>query len=123
MQVIDAHIHADFDSPWLKRIGCHCGVVFSADGLKKETGECGVVHCVSMGLRSSDLGMDSSAPTPYETAPHLRLPDITCIGGINPFNADSHCLEKTRTSISNGTLRGFIRMLLDFSRYTCHEIP
>ena len=106
MQIIDAHIHADFDSEWLKQIGFHCGVEFSADGLKKEMGECGIVHCISMGLQSLDLGMDSTAPTPYETATHLRLPDITYIGGINPFRADPSCLENTRTSLRNGSLRG-----------------
>ncbi len=85
MQIIDAHIHADFDSQWLKRIGYYCGVDFSSKGLTKEMESCNVTHCVSMGLRSLDLGMDIHAPTPYETAENLRLPDITYIGGINPF--------------------------------------
>ena len=106
MQIIDAHIHADFDSQWLKRIGFHCGVEFSADGLKKEMEECGIVHCISMGLQSLDLGMDSTAPTPYETAPHLRLPAVTYTGGVNPFRADPSTIENTRTSIRNGSLRG-----------------
>ena len=119
MQVIDAHIHADFDSQWLKRIGYQCGVDFCADGLKKEMGECGIVHCVSMGLRSLDLGMDSTAPTPYETATHLRLPDITYIGGINPFKAGSPCLEKTRTSIRSGTLRG-LKIYLGYFPFPPH---
>ena len=119
MQIIDAHIHADFDSQWLKQIGFHCGVAFSADGLKKEMGECGIVHCVSMGLRSLDLGMDSNAPTPYETAENLRLPDITYIGGINPFSADPPCLEKTRTSICNGSLRG-LKVYLGYFPFPPH---
>ena len=117
--IIDAHIHADFDSQWLKRIGYQCGVDFCADGLKKEMGECGIVHCVSMGLRSLDLGMDSTAPTPYETATHLRLPDITYIGGINPFKAGSPCLEKTRTSIRSGTLRG-LKIYLGYFPFPPH---
>jgi predicted TIM-barrel fold metal-dependent hydrolase len=119
MQIIDAHIHADFDSRWLQRIGYHCGVEFSADGLKKEMGECGVVQCVSMGLRSLDLGMDSNAPTPYETAENLRLPDITYIGGINPFRADPPSLEKTRTGICNGFLRG-LKVYLGYFPFPPH---
>ena len=119
MQIIDAHIHADFDSRWLKRIGYHCGVDFSADGLKREMEECSVVQCVSMGLRSLDLGMDSKAPTPYETAAHLRLPDITYVGGINPFSAGPPCLKKTRSSLSKGTLRG-LKIYLGYFPFPPH---
>ena len=119
MQIIDAHIHADFDSQWLKRIGYQCGVDFCADGLKKEMGECGIVHCVSMGLRSLDLGMDCTALTPYETATHLRLPDITYIGGINPFKAGPPCLEKTRTSIHSGNLQG-LKIYLGYFPFPPH---
>jgi len=119
IQVIDAHIHADFDSQWLKQIGYHCGVAFSADGLKKEMEGCSVVHCVSMGLRSIDLGMDSTAPTPYETATDLRLPGITYIGGINPYSAGPPALEKTRTSICNGTLRG-LKIYLGYFPFPPH---
>jgi len=106
MQIIDAHIHADFDSGWLKRIGFHCGIDFSPDGLQREMKLCNVVHCVSMGLRSSGLGMDINAPTPYETAENLRLPEITYIGGINPFLAGTEYLEKTRKSITEGNISG-----------------
>jgi predicted TIM-barrel fold metal-dependent hydrolase len=119
MQIIDAHIHADFDSQWLKQIGYHCGVEFSADGLKKEMKECGIVHCVSMGLRSLDLGMDSKAPTPYATETNLRLPDITYIGGINPFSAGPPCLERTRISIRKGILRG-LKMYLGYFPFPPH---
>ena len=106
MHIIDAHIHADFDSQWLKRIGFHCGVDFSSDGLQKEMKSCNVVHCVSMGLRSCGLGMDINAPTPYETEENLKLPEITYIGGINPFLAGSEYLERTRKSITNGSISG-----------------
>ncbi len=106
MQIIDAHLHADFDSQWLKRIGYYCGVDFSGEGLQKEMESCGVVHCVSMGLRSSDLGMDISAPTPYETPEQLKLPGITYVGGINPFLAGGEYLEKTQNSIASGRIRG-----------------
>ena len=99
MKIIDAHIHADFDSQWLQSIGNHCGVDFCADGLKREMNECGVTHAVSMGLRSAYLGMDINAPTPYETPPQLRQPSITYIAGINPFIASAQSLEKTRKSI------------------------
>ncbi len=106
MQIIDAHIHADFDSEWLKRIGYHCGVDFSSEGLKKEMGSCNVTHCVSMGLRSVDLGMDINAPTPYDTPENLKHPEITYIGGINPFLAGAEYLEKTRDSIIDGSIKG-----------------
>ena len=106
MHIIDAHIHADFDSQWLKRIGYHCGVDFSSDGLKGEMKPCNVVHCVSMGLRSLDLGMDINSPTPYETAENLKLSEITYIGGINPFIAGTKHLERTRESIINGRIKG-----------------
>lgn len=106
MQIIDAHIHADFDSEWLKNIGYHCGVDFSAEGLKKEMNSCNVTHCVSMGLRSIELGMDINAPTPYETAENLKLPAVTYIGGINPFLAGSEYLKKTRESVVSGNIRG-----------------
>lgn len=106
MQIIDAHIHADFDSQWLKRIGFYCGVDFGSDGLQKEMKSCNVVHCISMGLRSSGLGMDINAPTPYETAESLKLPEITYIGGINPFIAGTENLEKTLKSITTGSIRG-----------------
>lgn len=106
MQIIDAHIHADFDSGWLKRIGAHCGVDFSAEGLKKEIASCNVIHCVSMGLRSVELGMDINAPTPYDTPENLKLPEVTYIGGINPFLAGTEFLKKTRESIITGRIRG-----------------
>ena len=106
MQIIDAHIHADFDSQWLKRIGYYCGVDFTSNGLTKEMESCNVTHCVSMGLRSLDLGMDIHAPTPYETAENLRLPDITYIGGINPFFAGDKYLERTRECIASGRIKG-----------------
>lgn len=106
MQIIDAHIHADFDSQWLKRIGCSCDVDFSCQGLKKEMESCHVTHCVSMGLRSVDLGIDIHAPTPFETADYLRLPCITYIGGINPFFAGHKYVERTRTGIVSGRLKG-----------------
>ena len=107
MKIIDAHIHADFDSQWLKSIGYHCGVEFTGDGLNTEMKECSVIHCVSMGLRSTDLGMDINAPTPYETPHHLRRSNITYLAGINPFIANSQSLEKTRTSILEGYSSGF----------------
>ncbi len=106
MKIIDSHIHADFDSHWLQSIGHHCGVDFSAEGLKKEMDECGVIHSVSMGLRSAYLGMDINAPTPYETPPQLRQSNITYISGINPFIASAQSLEKTRTSIREGLSSG-----------------
>ena len=106
MQIIDAHIHADFDSEWLKRIGYHCGVDFNAEGLKKEIGLCNVIHCVSMGLRSVELGMNINAPTPYDAPEHLKLPEITYIAGINPFLAGAEYLKKTRESVIAGRISG-----------------
>ena len=106
MQIIDAHMHADFDSMWLKNIGHGCGVDFSPDALKKEMNSCNVTRCVSMGLRSTDLGMDINAPTPYETPENLKLPEITYIGGVNPYFAGSEYLEKTRQSIAAGRISG-----------------
>lgn len=106
MQIVDAHIHADFDSQWLKRIGYYCGVDFSSQGLTKEMESCNIIHCVSMGLRSLDLGMDINSPTPYETAENLKLPGITYIGGINPFIAGDKHLEITRNSITTGSIKG-----------------
>ena len=106
MNIIDAHIHADFDSQWLQSIGYHCGVDFSADGLSREMNECGVIHCVSMGLRSTHIGMDINAATPYETPHHQRRLDITYIAGINPYIASTQCLEETRKSILEGYCSG-----------------
>ena len=106
MEIIDAHIHADFDSQWLQSIGHHWGVDFSVDGLKKEMHGCRVIQAVSMGLRSAYLGMDINAPTPYETPFQLRQPNITYISGINPFIASSQSLEKTRKSILEGLCSG-----------------
>jgi predicted TIM-barrel fold metal-dependent hydrolase len=106
MKIIVAHIHADFDSQWLQGIGHHCGVDYSPDGLQKEMKECGVIHSVSMGLRSTYLGMDINAPTPYETPPQLRQPTITYISGINPFIASTQSMEKTRESILEGSSSG-----------------
>ena len=112
MTIIDAHVHADFDSQWLQSIGHHCSVDFSADGLKKEMNECGVIHSVSMGLRSAYLGMDINAPTPYETPLQLRQPHITYISGINPFIASSQSLKKTRASIFFLTTNTFVFILI-----------
>ena len=106
MKIIDAHVHADFDSQWLQSIGYHCGVDFSADGLQKEMKECSVIHSVSMGLRSAYLGMDTNAPTPYETPLGLRQSNITYIAGINAFIADTQSLQKTRVSILEGYSSG-----------------
>jgi len=106
MRIIDAHIHADFDSQWLKHIGRYCDVDFSSNGLTKEMESCDVIHCVSMGLRSLDLGMDINAPTPYETAENLRISGITYIGGVNPFFAGDKYLERTRECITSGSIKG-----------------
>lgn len=65
-----------------------------------------VTHCVSMGLRSLDLGMDIHAPTPFETADDLRLPCITYMGGINPFFAGNKYVERTRECIVSGRIKG-----------------
>ena len=106
MQIIDAHIHADFDRQWRNRIGFYCRVDFGSNGLQKEMKSCNVVHCISMGLRSSGLGMDINAPTPYEPAESLKLREITYIGGINPFIAGTENLERTLKSITTGSIRG-----------------
>jgi hypothetical protein len=106
MQIIDAHMHADFDSPWLKNIGHGCGVDFSPAALQKEMESCNVTRCVSMGLRSADMGMDINAPTPYETPENLKLPEITYIGGVNPYLAGPEHLERTRKSIAAGRISG-----------------
>jgi len=99
-------MHAEFDSKWLKNIGHNCGVNFSPDALKKEMKSCNVARCVSMGLRSTDMGMDINAPTPYETPENLRLLEITYIGGVNPYFAGSEFLERTRQSIAAGRIVG-----------------
>jgi predicted TIM-barrel fold metal-dependent hydrolase len=120
MRIIDAHIHADFDSAWLQSIGRYAEVDFSPQGLRTEMEATGVIRCISMGIRSRGMGMDPDAPTPYDAPDDVHMEGVLYIGGVNPYRSGPDSLEATREALVSGKIVG-LKIYLGYFPFHAHD--